>query len=67
MRRPATSRCGGRSGEAVCRFTDLDGETSTFDLHARFTTGAGRIHFRLVPEERTIRLAHIGSKIRPDL
>ncbi|WP_346174857.1 hypothetical protein [Streptomyces cuspidosporus] len=51
----------------MCRFTDLDGETSTFDLHARFTTGAGRIHFRLVPEERTIRLAHIGSKIRPDL
>ncbi|MFI9173064.1 hypothetical protein [Streptomyces lincolnensis] len=51
----------------VCRFTDLDGERRLFELHARFTPGMGRIYFRLVPEERTIRLAHIGSKIRPDL
>jgi hypothetical protein len=57
----------GETRKRVCRFTDLDGETRTFDMHARFTPGAGRIHFRLVPEERTIRLAHIGSKIRPDL
>jgi hypothetical protein len=57
----------GETRKRVCRFTDLDGQTRTFDLHARFTPGAGRIHFRLVPEERTIRLAHIGSKIRPDV
>ncbi|MBG0851461.1 hypothetical protein I2W78_06270 [Streptomyces spinoverrucosus] len=57
----------GETRKRVCRFTDLDGETRTFDLHARFTPGAGRIHFRLVPEERAIRLAHIGSKIRPEL
>ncbi|MFF8811119.1 hypothetical protein [Streptomyces pactum] len=57
----------GETRKRVCRFTDLDGETRTFDLHARFTPGAGRIHFRLVPEERTIRLAHIGSKIRPEV
>ncbi|NIY68830.1 hypothetical protein [Streptomyces malaysiensis] len=57
----------GETRKRVCRFTDLDGETRTFDLHARFTPGAGRIHFRLVPEERTIRLAYIGSKIRPEV
>lgn len=57
----------GETRKRVCRFTDLDGETRTFDLHARFTPGAGRIHFRLVPEDRTIRLAHIGSKIRPEV
>ncbi|WP_031044631.1 hypothetical protein [Streptomyces sp. NRRL F-5650] len=51
----------------VCWFTDLDGERRLFELHARFTPGMGRIYFRLVPEERAIRLAHIGSKIRPDL
>ncbi|MFC9846245.1 hypothetical protein ACFWFF_04465 [Streptomyces sp. NPDC060223] len=51
----------------VCWFSDLDGELRLFELHARFTPGMGRIHFRLVPEERAIRLAHIGSKIRPDL
>jgi hypothetical protein len=57
----------GERRKRECRFSDLDGETRTFDLHARFTPGAGRIHFRLVPEERTIRIAHIGGKIRPDL
>ncbi|MEU2397770.1 hypothetical protein ABZ767_12245 [Streptomyces pseudogriseolus] len=57
----------GETRKRVCRFTDLDGDTRTFDLHARFTPGAGRIHFRLVPEERAIRLAHIGGKIRPEV
>ncbi|MFJ5259407.1 hypothetical protein ACIQAC_02850 [Streptomyces sp. NPDC088387] len=51
----------------VCRFSDLDRERRLFELHARFTPGMGRIYFRLVPEEGAIRLAHIGSKIRPDL
>lgn len=57
----------GETRKRVCGFRDLDGETRTFDLHARFTPGAGRIHFRLVPEKHTIRIAHIGGKIRPDL
>ncbi|MFF0458843.1 hypothetical protein [Streptomyces mexicanus] len=57
----------GETRKRLCRFRDLDGETHTFDLHARFTPGAGRIHFRLVPEEQTIRLAHIGAKIRSSL
>ena len=50
----------------VCRFED-DGKLETFHLHARFTPGAGRIHFRLVGEEGRLRIAHIGGKIRPDL
>jgi hypothetical protein len=50
-----------------CTFTDLDGERRVFELHARFTPGAGRIYFRLVSETRKARIAHIGSKIRPDL
>jgi hypothetical protein len=57
----------GETRKRVCRFNDVDGALRTFDLHARFTPGVGRIHFRLVPEERTIRLAHIGSKIRPEV
>ncbi|MGW3956277.1 hypothetical protein ACWEKM_36450 [Streptomyces sp. NPDC004752] len=57
----------GETRKRVCRFEDLDGKTATFHLHARFTPGAGRIHFRLIGEEGKIRIAHVGSKIRPDL
>ncbi|MGI5340561.1 hypothetical protein ACQEVS_25770 [Streptomyces sp. CA-181903] len=56
-----------RTRKKVCWFSDMDGFTRLFELHARFTPGMGRVYFRLVPEERGIRLAHIGSKIRPDL
>jgi hypothetical protein len=47
----------------LCVFTDLDGTEQTFDWHARFTPGPGRIHFRLVPEEGAARIAHIGMKL----
>lgn len=47
----------------LCRFTDLDGVVRFFDLHGRFTPGAGRIHFRLVPEERLARIAYVGIKL----
>lgn len=57
----------GETRKRVCRFEDFDGALATFHLHARFTPGAGRIHFRLIGAERKIRIAHIGSKIRPDL
>ncbi|MFF7467743.1 hypothetical protein [Streptomyces sp. NPDC008092] len=57
----------GETRKRVCRFEDLDGEPATFHLHARFTPGAGRIHFRLIGEEGKIRIAHVGGKIRPDL
>lgn len=48
---------------ALCRFGDLDGAVRVFDLHGRFTPGAGRIHFRLVTEARRARIAHIGLKL----
>ncbi|MEV8287060.1 hypothetical protein [Streptomyces niveus] len=57
----------GETRKRVCRFEDFDGKPATFHLHARFTPGAGRIHFRLVGEECKIRVAHVGGKIRPDL
>ncbi|CAM5526414.1 hypothetical protein [Streptomyces aurantiogriseus] len=57
----------GETRKRVCKFQDLDGEERTFHLHARFTPGAGRIHFRLIGAEGKIRIAHGGSKIRPDL
>ncbi|MGW7127842.1 hypothetical protein ACWGIA_05700 [Streptomyces bobili] len=57
----------GETRKRVCEFLDLDGEWRTFHLHARFTPGAGRIHFRLIGAEGKIRVAHIGSKICPDL
>lgn len=47
----------------LCIFTDLDGEQRLFELHGRFTPGPGRLHFRLVPEDRTARVAYIGRKL----
>jgi hypothetical protein len=46
-----------------CGFADLDGVVRTFDWHARFTPGKGRLHFRLVPEQRTARIAYVGPKL----
>jgi hypothetical protein len=46
-----------------CKFTDLDDVVRVFDWHARFTPGKGRLHFRLVPEQRTARIAYIGPKL----
>jgi hypothetical protein len=47
----------------LCRFDDLDGVTRPFELHARFTPGAGRLHFRLIAEDRSVRVAYIGLKL----
>ena len=47
----------------LCKFTDLDGAERIFDLHGRLTPGHGRVYFRLVPEERKARIAHIGLKL----
>jgi hypothetical protein len=51
------------SCQNVCWFTDLDGRDRLFDLHARVTSGHGRIHLRLVPESGMIRIAYIGLKL----
>jgi hypothetical protein len=37
--------------------------TRVFDLHARFTPGAGRIHFRLDPTAQKFVIAYIGKKL----
>ena len=47
----------------LCRFFDIDGVERTFEWHARFTPGAGRLHFRLVSEDHTARVAYIGNKL----
>jgi hypothetical protein len=47
----------------LCEFADLDGKVRTFDWHGRFTPGAGRVYFRLVPEERKARIANVGLKL----
>jgi hypothetical protein len=49
--------------QSLCEFTDLDGVVRTFELHARITPGERRIHFRLVPEDGTVRVAYIGRKL----
>ena len=46
-----------------CRFEDLDGEIRLFELHARYTPGANRIHFRLDAPNRRIVVAHVGRKL----
>ncbi len=46
-----------------CWFKDLDGEDRCFDLHARFTPGENRIHFRLDGQERRVIVAYIGRKL----
>ena len=53
----------GEQGKLHCQFKDLDGSTGTFDLHGRMTPGKGRLHFRLIPEQKTLRVAYIGPKL----
>lgn len=55
----------GEQRKRLCWFVDLDGEERCFDLHARFTPGAGRIHFRLAPRQAIPRIvvAYIGGKL----
>lgn len=47
----------------LCEFVDGEGEMRIYDWHARYTPGAGRIHFRLIPERRCIEIAYIGTKL----
>ncbi|NHD19020.1 MULTISPECIES: hypothetical protein [unclassified Actinopolyspora] len=49
--------------KSLCEFRDTDGALRTFDMHARFTPGAGRLHFRLVPGEGVLTVAYIGKKL----
>ena len=47
----------------LCMFEDLDKQERCFDLHARFTPGAGRLHFRLDANRRKAIVAHAGTKL----
>jgi hypothetical protein len=47
----------------LCKFADLDEVVRCFDLHARFTPGEGRIHFRLDAARRRAIIAHVGMKL----
>lgn len=52
-----------RRGEGLMDFRDLDGIVRTFDTHARFTPGHGRIHFKLDTATRSATVAHVGYKL----
>ncbi|GAA4182625.1 hypothetical protein GCM10022252_08820 [Streptosporangium oxazolinicum] len=51
-----------RINKGYVDFEDLDGTVKTFSLHGRFTPLAGRIHFLLVPSNRTATIGYIGRK-----
>jgi hypothetical protein len=46
-----------------CQFVDLDGVSRSFDLHARFTPGPGRIHFRVDFGSRKLIIGYVGRKL----
>ncbi|HDS1134067.1 hypothetical protein N5D13_10375 [Stenotrophomonas maltophilia] len=48
---------------ADCQFSDDNGDNRVYEIHARYTPGAGRIHFRLIEEFRMVEVAYIGLKI----
>lgn len=45
------------------RMWEDNGKDECFQLHGNLNRGAGRIYFRLVHEEKTIRIAHIGRHL----
>lgn len=47
----------------LCQFESIASGMQSFDLHARYTPGAGRIHIWCNPENHTIEIAHIGHKL----
>jgi hypothetical protein len=55
----------GETRQRLCYFNDLDGTSRCFDEHARFTPGAGRIHFRLDASKKdpSLIVAHVGEKL----
>ncbi|MEW9679857.1 hypothetical protein [Pseudomonas sp. TE50-2] len=48
---------------SLCYFDSASSGEQLFDLHARYTPGAGRIHFWCNTTNRTIEIAHIGEKL----
>ncbi|MEU9136815.1 hypothetical protein AB0D33_12735 [Streptomyces sp. NPDC048404] len=54
---------GERRARELCTFTDLDGRPQTFDTHARFTPGPGRVHFLIASDNKALHIAHVGRKL----
>ncbi|MFR9724649.1 hypothetical protein ACL02R_15000 [Streptomyces sp. MS19] len=52
----------GETRELFCRFED-EGVRRLFEWHCRFSPKPGRIHFRLVPEQRVLRIGYVGRKL----
>lgn len=51
------------SRKNLCRFESASSGEQIFDLHARYTPGAGRIHIWCNSKENVIEIAHIGGKL----
>ena len=49
--------------KGLCQFESVASGVQYFDLHARYTPGAGRIHMWCNPENHTIEIGHIGHKL----
>ncbi|MGW7350830.1 hypothetical protein [Streptomyces sp. NPDC054784] len=47
----------------LCWFTDDDGTQQLFDWHCEFLPKPGRMHFRLLHDQRTLRIAYVGRKL----
>jgi hypothetical protein len=45
-------------------YTDFDGEIRCFDLHVRYTPGAGRIHMFCNRASATVSIGYVGSKVQ---
>lgn len=48
--------------KSLCYFPE-DGVRTLFELHARYTPGAGRIHFRMDHELSRVVVAYVGTKL----
>lgn len=55
----------GETRSRLFEFKDLAGVDRSFDMHSRYTPGAGRIHFWCDRSDGTATIAHVGEKV-PD-
>ncbi|WP_069769919.1 hypothetical protein [Streptomyces sp. LUP30] len=51
------------SRRRYCWFPEDDGKQELFDWHCEFLPKPGRMHFRLLHDERTLRIAYVGRKL----
>jgi hypothetical protein len=51
------------SRRRLCWFTDEDGTQELFEWHSEFLPKPGRMHFRLLHDRSTLRIAYVGRKL----